>query len=103
GMHDAAGALLASGARAVLVKGGHLAGDAVDVLATAGGTREFRAPRFTETLRGTGDLLAVTIAAHLARGAQLPDAIERARVRVRDAIANGVPFAGTRVAPLTMP
>jgi len=102
-MHEAARALLASGARAVLVKGGHLAGDAVDVLATAERTREFRAPRIAETLRGTGDLLAVTIAAHLARGAQLGAAIERARARVRDAIANGVPFAGTRVAPFTMP
>jgi hydroxymethylpyrimidine/phosphomethylpyrimidine kinase len=102
-MHEAARALLASGARAVLVKGGHLAGDAIDVLATADGTREFRAPRLTETLRGTGDLLAVTIAAHLARGAQLSDAIERARARVRNAISNGVPFAGTRVAPLTIP
>jgi hydroxymethylpyrimidine/phosphomethylpyrimidine kinase len=94
--------LLSSGARAVLVKGGHLVGDAIDVLATADGTREFRAPRLAETLRGTGDLLAVTVAANLARGAQLSDAIERARLRVRNAIANGVPFAGTRVAPLTM-
>ncbi len=104
-MREAARALLDSGARAVLVKGGHLAGDAIDVLAHAGSqdARDFRAPRLAETLRGTGDLLAVTIAADLARGAQLSDAIERARVRVRDAIANGVPFAGTRVAPLTMP
>ena len=97
-MHDAATALLAFGASAVLVKGGHLTGDAIDVLADAGGTREFRAPRVDGVLRGTGDLLAVTIAAALARGASLGESIERARARVGDAIFDGVPFAGARVA-----
>jgi hydroxymethylpyrimidine/phosphomethylpyrimidine kinase len=99
-MHGAASALLAFGPGAVLVKGGHLAGDAVDVLADANGTREFRSPRIDGTLRGTGDLLAVTIAASLARGAGLDDAIERARRRVRDAIVRGVAFAGARVAAM---
>jgi hydroxymethylpyrimidine/phosphomethylpyrimidine kinase len=99
-MRAAATALLAFGARAVLVKGGHLAGDAIDVLADAGGTRAFRAPRVGGTLRGTGDLLAVTIVASLARGAPLDEAIERARKRVRDAIEHGVAFAGARVASL---
>jgi hydroxymethylpyrimidine/phosphomethylpyrimidine kinase len=98
-MHDAATAFLAFGSRAVLVKGGHLTDDAIDVLAGAGGTREFRAPRIAGTLRGTGDLLAVTIAACLARGAPLGEAIEHARHRVREAIARGVPFAGARVTP----
>ncbi len=100
-MHDAATAFVALGARAALVKGGHLAGDAVDVLADERGTHEFRSQRVAGTLRGTGDLLAVTIAACLARGAQLPEAIERARRRVREAIACSVPFAGTRVATFT--
>lgn len=100
-MRAAAGDLLAFGSSAVLVKGGHLAGDAIDVLAGANGERDFSAPRINGTLRGTGDLLAVTIAASLARGAPLEEAIERARLRVRDAIANGVPFAGARVSPLT--
>ncbi|HEV2643443.1 MAG TPA: bifunctional hydroxymethylpyrimidine kinase/phosphomethylpyrimidine kinase [Candidatus Elarobacter sp.] len=99
-MHDAATALLAFGPRAVLVKGGHLTGEAIDVLADPSGTREFRAPRIVGTLRGTGDLLAVTIAAHLARGTPLAEAIEHARGRVRGAISHGVPFAGARVAPL---
>ncbi|MDQ6941404.1 MAG: PfkB family carbohydrate kinase [Candidatus Eremiobacteraeota bacterium] len=99
-MHGAAAALLAFGASAVLVKGGHLEGDAIDVLADAGGTREFPAPRVAGTLRGTGDLLAVTIAAGLARGAPLDEAIERARQRVRGAISGAVPFAGARVASL---
>ncbi|HWT06070.1 MAG TPA: PfkB family carbohydrate kinase [Xanthomonadales bacterium] len=99
-MRAAASELLASGASAVLVKGGHLTGDTIDVLAHAGGTREFASPRIDGTLRGTGDLLAVTIAAGLARGVPLDEAIERARRRVRDAIAHGVPFAGTRAASI---
>ena len=97
-MHQAARALTELGARAALVKGGHLAGDAVDVLASEHGAHEFRSPRVAGTLRGTGDLLAVTIAACLARGASLTEAIEHARRRVREAIARAVPFAGTRVA-----
>jgi hydroxymethylpyrimidine/phosphomethylpyrimidine kinase len=55
------------------------------------------------TLRGTGDLLAVTIAACLASGAGLGEAVERARHRVRNAIASGVGFAGTRVATFELP
>jgi hydroxymethylpyrimidine/phosphomethylpyrimidine kinase len=100
-MRDAATTLRAFGARAVLVKGGHLAGAPTDVLADAETLCEFSSPRVEGTLRGTGDLLAVTIAASLACGAPLPEAIERARRRVREAIARGVAFAGARVAPLT--
>lgn len=99
-MRSAASELLTSGARAVLLKGGHLTGDAVDVLAEPAGTHEFRAPRLSGTLRGTGDLLAATIAAQLARGTTLAEAIEHARDRVHRAIAAGIQFAGTRVAPL---
>jgi hydroxymethylpyrimidine/phosphomethylpyrimidine kinase len=97
-MHAAARAFLTLGAQGVLVKGGHLRGDAVDVLADAARVRELAAPRIAGSLRGTGDLLAVTIAASLARGATLDDAVERARIRVRVAIEQGVAFAGTRVA-----
>ena len=99
-MRVAAHDLLAFGPRAVLIKGGHLAGDAIDILVEAEGTREFSGPRIDGALRGTGDLLAVTIAANLARGASLHEAIERARDRVGKAITAGVAFAGTRVAPL---
>jgi hydroxymethylpyrimidine/phosphomethylpyrimidine kinase len=83
-MHVAARALLRFGARAVLLKGGHLHGDAIDVLATAEGTREFRSPRVAATLRGTGDLLAAALAASLAHGRALPDAVEDARSFVRE-------------------
>ena len=97
-MRDAAAALRASsGAHAVLVKGGHLAGDPTDVLADERGTRSFTSARIAGTLRGTGDLLAATIAACLARGTTLEDAIDYARRRVAAAIERGVAFAGTRV------
>lgn len=100
-MRDAATALLARGARAVLIKGGHLAGEPTDVLADEHGMRELPANRVGGELRGTGDLLAVTIATCLARGARLHEAVEHGRRRVHEAIACGVPFAGTRVAQFT--
>jgi hydroxymethylpyrimidine/phosphomethylpyrimidine kinase len=99
-MEDAARALVALGARAALVKGGHLAGDPVDVLVEGEHVRTLASARVAGELRGTGDLLAVTIAAGLANGAPLGEAVERARHRVREAIACGVPFAGARVAAL---
>jgi hydroxymethylpyrimidine/phosphomethylpyrimidine kinase len=91
--------LRGDGAAAVLVKGGHLAGDPVDVLTHGGGVRHFRAKRVPSTLRGTGDLLAGAIAARLAYGDDLVAAIEAARAFVRGCIAAGVPFAGTRTVP----
>src|ERR1041384_5294797 len=52
-------ALLAKGPKAVVLKGGHLPGDPVDVFATAEGTiEEFRAPRIKSTASGTGRRLA---------------------------------------------
>ena len=101
-MEDAARALVGLGAGAALVKGGHLGGDPADVLAEGADarTRTFVSARIGADMRGTGDLLAVTIAACLANGASLGEAVERARRRVREAIARGEPFAGTRVAAL---
>lgn len=99
-MQAAASGLVALGARAVLVKGGHLAGDPVDAYADARTARTFSSPRVGGTMRGTGDLLAVTIAASLARGAPMAEAIEHARHRVREAIARSVAFAGDTVARL---
>jgi hydroxymethylpyrimidine kinase/phosphomethylpyrimidine kinase len=99
-MADAARALVGLGARAALVKGGHLTGDPVDVLVEGERVRTLASPRIGAELRGTGDLLAATIAACLANGAPLGEAVERARHRVREAIVRGVPFADARVALL---
>ena len=97
GMREAARALIAFGARSVLVKGGHLDGDPVDVFADEWSVRELRAARLPGSLRGTGDLLAVSAAAALARGATTLQAVEYGRARVRTALAEAQPFAGTFV------
>lgn len=97
-MREAATSFRALGASAALIKGGHLPGDPIDVLADERGTRELVSNRVGNQLRGTGDLLAITIATCLARGANLSEAVEHARRRVHEAIARGVPFANTRVA-----
>jgi hydroxymethylpyrimidine/phosphomethylpyrimidine kinase len=68
----------------VLLKGGHLEGDPADVLATASGTEIFTAPRIAARARGTGCRLASAIAAGLARGLPLREAVIAARALVRD-------------------
>ena len=91
-MQAAAHELLARGARAVLLKGGHLAGDVVsDLLQVAGAAPYWmRAPRIvTANTHGTGCTLSSAIAAHLALGDSLVDAVEAARAYVRGALAAG--------------
>ena len=88
----AATALLALGAPAVLLKGGHLPGDTVmDVLALTDGTRlRLQSPRIvTHNGHGTGCTLSSAIAAHLALGLALPQAVEQARAYILGAIAAG--------------
>ena len=76
--------LLACGAQAVLLKGGHAAGaQATDLLVRAGAADERLAgPRIAATLRGTGCALASAIAAHLARGGSLLQACRDAKAYV---------------------
>ena len=91
-MQAAAVELLGKGARAVLLKGGHLAGDVVsDLLQVAGAAPHWmRAPRIaTPNTHGTGCTLSSAIAAYLALGHTLVDAVEAARVYVRGALAAG--------------
>ena len=97
-MEAAASRLVARGADAALVKGGHLAGRIADVLVDRFGTVVYEDQRVPGTLRGTGCLLAASAAASLARGEPLRDAIERARAFVRTKIANPHLRAGMRVA-----
>jgi hydroxymethylpyrimidine/phosphomethylpyrimidine kinase len=91
-MLQAAQELIARGAHAVLLKGGHLAGDLVmDVLLQDGCTPLWmQGPRIdTANTHGTGCTLSSAIAAHLALGATLAEAVQRARDFVRGALQAG--------------
>lgn len=91
-LESAAKDLLALGAPAVLLKGGHLAGEFVtDWLATQDGVRQsFRSPRIaSQNVHGTGCTLSSALAAYLACGLALPQAVEQARAYVLGAIAAG--------------
>src|SRR5437870_6454887 len=76
-MERAGRALLALGAQAALVKGGHLPGDeVVDVLVRDGAVRRFARPRLdTTSTHGTGCTLSAAIAAGLAHGRPLEQAV----------------------------
>ncbi len=84
---DAAAALQARGAHAVLVKGGHLGGDPVDALATAAGVELFSEPRIAGEMHGIGCTLAMALACELARETPLAAAVAAARGYVRAEIA----------------
>ncbi|MCW3474114.1 bifunctional hydroxymethylpyrimidine kinase/phosphomethylpyrimidine kinase [Limobrevibacterium gyesilva] len=100
-MHHAAVALLTLGVPAVLLKGGHLPGaEVVDLLATDAGVTVFRSQRLaTRHTHGTGCTLASAIAAGLAQGMALHDAVARARAYVHAAIASA-PGYGAGHGPL---
>ncbi len=87
-MRDAAAAILDMGAGAVLLKGGHLDGEAIDLLAWHGGTREYTSPRIeTRHTHGTGCSYSAAITALLAAGETLEDAVEIAKKWIQEAIA----------------
>jgi hydroxymethylpyrimidine/phosphomethylpyrimidine kinase len=95
-MRLAASVLLALGVPAVLLKGGHLPGDElIDLLATPDGIEAFSAPRIhTRHTHGTGCTTASAVAAGLAQGMSLRDAVLRARAYVRAAIASAPGLGG---------
>ncbi|MFH7338721.1 bifunctional hydroxymethylpyrimidine kinase/phosphomethylpyrimidine kinase [Streptomyces hygroscopicus] len=101
-LRRAAEAVLAYGPRWVLIKGGHLAGDAVDLL-TDGSTGQehwLRAPRHDNRhTHGTGCTLASAIASGLARGLAVPAAVAAAKEYVTGAIAAGFPL-GAGIGPV---
>jgi len=88
------------GPKAVLVKGGHLEGDAVDVLLHAGQVHEVPAPRIaTRHTHGTGCTYSAAITAWLAKGVALPDAVTRAKAWLTEAIRTP-PLVGQGVGPV---
>jgi hydroxymethylpyrimidine/phosphomethylpyrimidine kinase len=91
-MEDQARALLQLGPKAVLLKGGHATGGvALDILAWKGGLERLEAPRIeTPHTHGTGCTLSAAVAALLARGAGLEEAVRAAKAFVWRALAAGV-------------
>jgi len=86
-MAEAARAIRGMGARAVLVKGGHLSGRALDVLDEEGEVTYFDAERVeTTSTHGTGCTLAAAMAACLARGHNVEDSVALAKRFVTEAI-----------------
>lgn len=94
GQRRAAERLLEAGAKAVLVKGGHIGGDRiVDVLQTEYDEMFFESPRIeTKNTHGTGCTLASSIATHLALGVSLPDAVDKGRDYLLKAIETAKGF-----------
>ncbi len=87
-------ALLGMGAKAVLMKGGHVAGErVVDVLMTQSGEATFEGPRIdTRHTHGTGCTLASACATGLAQGLPLEEAVGRGWRYVREAIVRAPGF-----------
>lgn len=94
GQRRAGQALLRLGARAVLMKGGHVPGDrVVDLLVTPDGETTFEGPRIdSRHTHGTGCTLASACATGLAQGLSLEEAVGRAWAYVAEAIRRAPGF-----------
>jgi hydroxymethylpyrimidine/phosphomethylpyrimidine kinase len=97
-MAEAALALARFGSRAVLLKGGHARGNPADVLFDGAAVTVFEDERVDVDVRGTGCMLACTLAFELARGTALVPAVERARAFVREKLVHAQRFAHLRTA-----
>jgi len=96
GQYEAAKVLHGLGPRYVLIKGGHLRGDAdqcVDLLYDGHGFTELPGPRFgTPHTHGGGDSMAAAIAARLAHGDPAPDAVAFAKRYMVQAVRHSYPL-----------
>jgi hydroxymethylpyrimidine/phosphomethylpyrimidine kinase len=91
GMREAARVLHDKGPRSVIVKGGHLAGEAVDLFYDGSEFREISAGRIpSDNTHGTGCTFSAAIAAYLARGRGLRESVELAKQYVTGAIRYGL-------------
>lgn len=94
-MKEAARDLHEMGPDFVLVKGGHLDGDATDILYDGTSFIELSAPRIdSKHTHGTGCTLAAATTAYLARGDSVVEAIRKAKVFVTGAIRRGLAIGG---------
>jgi hydroxymethylpyrimidine/phosphomethylpyrimidine kinase len=91
-MRRAAEEIVAMGASHVVVKGGHRDGPAVDLYYDGRSIHEFAAPRVdTTSTHGTGCTFASAIAAGLAKGSGVRDAVAMAKAYVTKAIQSAYP------------
>ncbi len=94
-MEQAARKLQQMGARNVLLKGGHLEGEAVDLLLEGDNLHRFAAPRIdTRNTHGTGCTFSAAIAAFLARGLPLTAAVGAAKNFINQAISTAPAIGG---------
>ena len=93
-MRAAGEKLLGMGARAVLMKGGHLDGDTLlDLFLQGSRVVHFRGHRIhTRATHGTGCTLSAAVAANLALGRPLPESVKRARRYLRTAMFRATPL-----------
>ena len=104
-MERAAREIRKLGAEAVLVKGGHVAGELVDVLFNGTRMRRLRGFRYAKELHGAGCALAASVAGYLALGRSLPAAVNAARRRVASGflssyrVGGGVEVIDSQVRP----
>ena len=92
-MEEAAKAIAAMGAKAVLVKGGHRIADATDILFDGHDFHYYKGKRLESTsTHGTGCSLSSAIASNLANGLSLPDAVGAAKEYVFEGLAHAEPI-----------
>ena len=87
---EAANRLVEMGTKWALVKGGHFDGDPVDVLSDGSQTIEFPGTRLEKNMHGTGCVLSAAIAARLALGEEVPDAVGYAKDYVTRAMEHSI-------------
>jgi hydroxymethylpyrimidine kinase/phosphomethylpyrimidine kinase len=94
-MKRAAGIINEKGAKNVLIKGGHMAGDALDILYDGRDYFEFRSERIeTQDTHGTGCTISAAIATGLAQGMSVYDAVKRAKEYITTAIRFSLRIGG---------
>ncbi len=96
-MEEAARAIHGYGPKYVLVKGGHIEGDATDILFDGSRFLRFRSQRVAATdSHGTGCVLSAAIAAYLALGRDVVEAVQLGKQFVTEAIRNGLRIGSGR-------
>lgn len=78
------------GAANVIIKGGHLKDDAVDVLFDGDRFYEFKSKRISGSYHGTGCVFSAALAANLALGSPVPEAAKKAKTFVERAVKNSL-------------